>query len=1303
MPEEALQLAGTTLSHYELLEEIGKGGMGTVYLARVIDPWSDLRVGDKVAVKVVHPHLLTTMEAVERFRREARLGLRINHPNVVRTLDIREETGPAFPLHFLVTEYVRGQTLRDLLLELGIVGEEMVLHIARQAVDALSAIHDAGIIHRDVKPENLLITEDNVVRLMDLGVARPLWQTTRLSRTGQFVGSVLYAAPEQFRTPDKVDGRADLYALGLVLYGLLTGEHPFDRTDIGVVIEHHIRRKPRAPSELNSDISPFLEAVVLALLAKDPDDRFDDADELQSVLTEREDSVWWASGAGGLRGGAKQRQISLPVDRTTPLIARDKDLERLRAVASRTAKGNGAAVLIRGDAGMGKSRLIDQFLRDLAREESPLVPLVAGAAAGSLGGSGGLLREAILSGLSRTSTEETIIDFVPESSPRRATCAAFLDGRPVGEGEDAIPPEALPAILNELIGGLSKRSPLLIVLEDVQAADEVCLALMPMLARVIHRQPVMLVLTMRPCAPDAPIADALLHVSEETRLETIELQRLERTDVEKMLAHTLGDDMARRLAPLLMPAAEGNPRHVIEILAELRESRRIVPGEDGSWTVVGSLDRIAMPTSVRERIRGRVAGLDEGERAVIEVLAIVGGEGDAELLATVLDREVLGVLRDLGRLERIHALILSRRGSFALKHDRIREVVVEDVLPALAQNLHERVAGILEKESPDPATAPADRALLLARHLAAAGRWHRALPFLPRALGHLEALRRLDEVLDLTRRAIDEIADGMACDAETAVRIGLARARALRFTGQMEDERRELECLAHSVAGPIKGRVAVELAWSFYRAGDLARATQTALLAHQDAQTWEEPRIECDALRCLGAIAFAGGRLTDASGHLLNALSLSTESRDRRSEAAILRTLGMVRAGFQDLEHARADLERALELSRRLEDRRGVAACLGNLALILRDSGEDLRARDEQLSALAIFREIGDREGEARTLSNLALAEEDLGLREEALLHHRQAARRQENLGDRRGLAVTRTNLGLLLEAMGRFDAAAEELRLALSLAQDLSDDSLGASALGALAVVLRAQGDLGAALEALVNAITIHEGQADWREAAFFRANLACVLANAGSFEEAYGQLHAAQQQAMDVEDRELQHAIVESELSAAFDAGDFEGVLRASSSLPESSGMPTRAELRRELTVGLAQLRLGHDEAPLTLDRVLGGAQEATDRSAVILARLALVLTGRTDPDALAPLSDEVQTLEVRDQLLAFWLGHRVEQATGRGDEARALLEAAYFLLHRVQATLPEDMREAYFTEAYPQYEILRAWEQAGIVLSS
>jgi tetratricopeptide (TPR) repeat protein len=1299
MASEPMELVGTRLSRYRLLEEIGKGGMGTVYLAEATEPHGEIQAGDHVAMKVVHPHLLATPEALDRFRREASLGLRIRHPHVVRTLEIGEAEGAMpFTLHYLITEYVRGQTLRDLVRELGLVGEELVLHIARQSAEALREIHAADIVHRDVKPENILITDDDVVRLMDLGVARPLWATTKLSRTGQFVGSVLYAAPEQFRCPDKMDGRADLYALGLVLYGLVTGEHPFDHTDIGVVIEHHIRRRPKPPSELNPDLSPFLEAVVLTLLRKDPDDRFADAGELLRVIDEREESAWWRGGAGGLRSGAGVRPTGLKVDRSTPLVGRAHELARLRAAVDRVAEGGTSAIVLRGEAGVGKTRLVDQLLRELGESRSAVRTLVASAHSRAFGGAGGLIREALLSGLTGPEVDLDLDTVLPPSSPRRTTCAAFLGGLPVGEEEGAIPPDQVPGLLNELVGGLSDRSPILVVLEDLHAADDPSLDLLPMLARASRRRPVMLLLTSRLPAAGSPAAEALLRVAEEIRLETITLDGLGVGDTEALLAHVLDAEAGSALAPYVTPAAGGNPRHALEILAELRESRRVVPRENGGFTVVGSLGRIDMPSSVRERLQGRLASLEEEAREILEMLAVVGDGADAAILAKALGREVLAVLRQLGRLERIHGLVRASRGSFSFAHDRVRDVLLEEMPAEMRRQLHEMVAEMLLEEAPGP--VPPERALLLARHLVEAERWDRAHEVLPVAVQRLEGERRFGELIELTDRVLDTQAGRPACPGDVTSVLGLARARAFRHVGRTEDERRELERLARSTVGVLRCRVSLELAWSYHRDGDLDRALSAATLAHQEAQGWGDAEVEREALRCLGAVAFAGGRLTEAGEYLGSALTLCVDARDERGEAALLRILGMVRAGFDDLEGARTDLRRALELARKLGDRAGEAACLGNLALIHRDAGEPDQARDDQLAALEIFREIGDLDGEARALGNLALAEEDLGLTEEALLHHGQAARRLESLGDRRGLAVTRTNLGLLLETLGRYEPAAEELRTALAIAHELHDDALGAGALGALGLVARAQGDLGGALEALEAALSIEEDQAAWREASFLQLDLARLLAFAG-VPGARECLDTARLQAEAADDPELDLAIDETEVEVILHEGDLEGSVEAFRALPDASpGRPQRETVRLAVIVGVARALTGDEEARNRLEVALVEASELPDPGPAVVARLALALAGRKDPGALQPLQQDASALRLDDQLFAFWLGHLLEREADREESARTMLEAAYYLVHRAQATLPEDEQEG-FLAAYPQRDIVAAWETAGMAV--
>jgi eukaryotic-like serine/threonine-protein kinase len=234
-------MGNTLCGIYKLLSELGSGGMASVFLAEVLRPHAGLMPGEKVAVKVLHRHLTEEGDFPERFRREAANGSRIGHVNVVRTFDFGD-TGDG--RLFLVMEHVEGRTLRALLNELLRVPEDLCRLIGGEVARALSAIHAEGIIHRDVKPDNVLLTADRTVKLSDLGVSCLADEQLRLSATGQFVGSIFYAAPEQIHGGGKdIDARLDLYQLGVLLYELASGVHPYSAGDPHEAIQRAIRTR----------------------------------------------------------------------------------------------------------------------------------------------------------------------------------------------------------------------------------------------------------------------------------------------------------------------------------------------------------------------------------------------------------------------------------------------------------------------------------------------------------------------------------------------------------------------------------------------------------------------------------------------------------------------------------------------------------------------------------------------------------------------------------------------------------------------------------------------------------------------------------------------------------------------------------------------------------------------------------------------------------------------------------------------------------------------------------------------------
>jgi serine/threonine-protein kinase len=345
------------LGPFHLLRELGSGAMGSVYLAE------DRDEERHVALKVLHPHLLKRKGFFQRFQREALAGQRVEHPNVVRTLDCSFHVADGTPYCVLVMEYVKGRTLREMLREYSTLPEALVREIARQVAAGLVAIHAAGIVHRDLKPENVLITDDHRVRIMDLGVARHTELATELTQEGQFAGSLLYAAPEQLRG-NKVTPAADLYALGVMLYELLSGTNPYRHDDPGAVITAHLETDPERLDRRTEEVSVFFSELIGTLLAKQPEERLADATVLGDALAEGERSSWWSARERTILR-ERERRPKVPVRRETKLYGRETELALCREAWERAKERHGNVLLLEGEAGIGKSRLVDAFVSDL--------------------------------------------------------------------------------------------------------------------------------------------------------------------------------------------------------------------------------------------------------------------------------------------------------------------------------------------------------------------------------------------------------------------------------------------------------------------------------------------------------------------------------------------------------------------------------------------------------------------------------------------------------------------------------------------------------------------------------------------------------------------------------------------------------------------------------------------------------------------------------------------------------------------------------------------------------------------------
>jgi serine/threonine-protein kinase len=256
---------------YRIVRKLGSGGMADVYLAE------DQELGRRVAIKILDGRHANDDQFIERFRREAKNAAALNHPNIVSIYD----RGEAEDTYYIAMEYLDGRTLKELIVGHGQAPVRVAVEYARQILSALRFAHRHGIVHRDIKPHNVLVDREGRVKVTDFGIARA--GTSQMTETGSIVGTAQYLSPEQARGGE-VDQRSDLYSLGVVLYELLTGKTPFEGDTPVEIAMKHLSATPQTPSELRSDIPPELDMVILRALAKDPDDRYQSADEMEGDL-----------------------------------------------------------------------------------------------------------------------------------------------------------------------------------------------------------------------------------------------------------------------------------------------------------------------------------------------------------------------------------------------------------------------------------------------------------------------------------------------------------------------------------------------------------------------------------------------------------------------------------------------------------------------------------------------------------------------------------------------------------------------------------------------------------------------------------------------------------------------------------------------------------------------------------------------------------------------------------------------------------------------------------------------------------
>lgn len=706
------------LPEYTVLGEIGRGVQTVVY--RVT------RQGVPYALKIMKQPVADGSLEMRAFRREAALLAVVDHPRLPRI----QEVGQVRDHPYLVMDLIEGRRLSARLAGRRLP-EQVAIGVGIDVTGALAAAHQSGLVHRDVKPDNILLNDEDQAWLVDFGMAAV--QSADLGE--QVVGTLLYSSPEQSGVLKRpVDCRSDLYSLGAVMFECVTGMPPFTHTDVGELLRAHATEAPPDPRRLRPELSQAISRIILRLLAKDPDDRYQHSQELLADLRDLT--------ASGPHANSHRRSGHTPNPRgataNVAFIGREHELDQLDLRWRQAVEGRGGAVIVRGPGGIGKTRLTTEFSamvragghtvlrgRCASDDPAPLTPI----------------RQAIGSHIRwaqrqqeprRSAILNRIRDAATPFASLLTTVLPVLSSVvkvPPGSGED--PSDQVATAVAAFLTRLATlKQGLVLYLDDGHRSDQATVGVLSRLAQDLPTTPLLVIVTARDDSASlaglntvrkalniradhdratghSPAAD---HTSTSARSGNIELavKRFDADETALLLrAYLPGVEIdPRRLAA----RGDGNPFTLLEYLHLIVEMGLLRPSW-GTWLLdLDELDRLDPPGNTLDLVHRRIDALSERTRSVLRTAAIIGDRFTSDLVAEVHGLPEAETAMALQEAVERHLIETRRHGRYGFLHDRIMEALLTDLDPAVRRQHHQRAAEALDlrkRENPEAEYATA--------------------------------------------------------------------------------------------------------------------------------------------------------------------------------------------------------------------------------------------------------------------------------------------------------------------------------------------------------------------------------------------------------------------------------------------------------------------------------------------------------------------------------------------------------------------------------------------------------------------
>lgn len=760
-PTEKLVEPPAAFGRYRVQHPIGSGGFGTVYLGH------DTQLDRLVAIKVLRSDRGTGHRNNDEALREARRLAQLRHPGIVMVHDIGIEAGQ----YYVVSDYLEGPAL-NVLLRTQRLGWEAATTIAAAVADALGHAHAQRIVHRDVKPSNILLTADGAPVLVDFGLALDETEAGG-SAKGIIAGTPWYMSPEQATgMAYRVDGRTDIYSLGVVLYEMLTGRVPFHATQTPELLRQVRDDEPQPPRQLVAEIPAEIERVCLKALAKRQQDRYFTAADFAADLRRE------------LPAAASPPRIGRPISRSTwssfarlqrRTVGRKQELAELHHAFEIAAAGRGNFVCVTGEPGIGKTTLIEDFVDELNAANQSFT-LARGRCSERLAGTEAYLPvlevlESLLAGGGTDETARTMKLRAPNWYERVVPLAAQDSSlKQILADSRAASQERLKRELCALFLSESQARTLVIFIDDLHWADASTVDLLAYLASKCAAMRILVVFTLRPtelAIRKHPFGPVKLDLQARGICRELVLEFLRREQIDEYLnlefpGHRFPDEFAE----LVHARTEGSPLFVVSLLHYLRD-RQVLAPQAGGWELRQAVPNLRrdLPESVRSMIQRKLGQLSDSDRQLLVAASVEGYEFNSAVIARVLQLEAAVVEDRLDELGRVHAFVRVLReqvfpdGTLSVRyrfvHILYQNVLFDSLQPTRRASLSAAVVeALLAFHGENSAEVAGDLAILLesARDLA------RAADYFLIAAQNATRVFANEEAVLLARRGIEALA-----------------------------------------------------------------------------------------------------------------------------------------------------------------------------------------------------------------------------------------------------------------------------------------------------------------------------------------------------------------------------------------------------------------------------------------------------------------------------------------------------------------------------------------------------------------